>query len=303
MVCEQAPQETGEVIFKGVVAGIISDVLKGIESLPEGFDREDLKFELANAFKKEYQSLQISLWRARRVLRFCLGQGFSSLTPEEQRGKIYEVSDKDPEILKRKLEVLYAEYQASGDDHADKWSKFANAFAVFGGSIDRGYDCRIVANFPVVFRACMVRLPDSPRDLDYWATEDERQENTVLQTSIARSIEVLGDRGSWERFLKSPLIQIIPPDAWQIFHSREEDSPSLVQGIQKGSGWKGLEPLHQGMSFYYSSPTKYEGVRAHIEFTTPISGLDSSLDDLLRENKSTPQISLKIPTEVMFQSV
>lgn len=305
------PSPKPEVIFSGVLAEIVNDVVEASRLTP---NNPDHSLFLVEQFKKHLvenaEEARSNFAQASKALSIIDGEEFTSLPPAEQRKRVYKLSEEEyfgrQKTSKRLLEELYEKYREAspGEESSIAWQNFINVFKIFNGRVDRLFHIKqVVVIFPTVFAETRVELPSFTRRRDL---PTYTKDTNFLQMRYARQLGVLEGDETFVDFMHRDGITIVKPDDWRELRRIKKEEPGTIVGMQGGI-WRRLgqmEILHGGLpTLYESVPTKYRGITTTIKFfVKETADKHVDLDTLLAQNEATPVMGVVVPTDLFFSS-
>ncbi len=270
-----------------------------------------------------YLGIVASFSQTFKLLEEAEGENFSNLSEAEKRQRAYQIADEGEEIsitkkgrnfFERRLDVLYEQFQRGS---AGAWGRFIDVHQRCGASSqERGFDVpypdsfiwvksKITIDLPCLDWSVYNRYQDSPQDPRIAVA------NTDLQKQLAQALGILSTGETWPDFLHRETI--IPYyDQYCPYYYDYTTAANKMAQLQPGMtlGFKYLysenlrtgdiEFAFRGMPFtYYPVSTKYPEVTALIKFTIP-GERTIPMDKLVQAGKSTPRITLQVPTEAFY---
>lgn len=310
-------------VLHGPLAVIANDIRKGIA----GIELNDPT--LADSFEFQLQKQVLGthsrLPHAIQAATLVDGKSFMQLSPEEQRKRIYELSHHESHVGSVMQKALDARYQAFLDsNNSASWKAFVEAYNVSlatsesfpvhnpDGTRGKRFEFRSSV-FPVVFDYITVDLPTvCPQALTGRSYNDQQMKlNTRLQAALASSVGVLDEGQTWEDFMNRSDISVVGKDDWKTFYRLQKEHPELIIAMVSGlfsykpEGKGHFHPDYQGNPNYLTNiSTRHDGVKASVQYTRPISRSDKEkgIKELVAEGLSTPRLTLRLPTELVFKT-
>lgn len=291
-----------EIFIRGVVGEIVEDISGTVRTFPKSLDidTETLVNGFLGNLALKTREIHENLSQAFLILNFLEGRHFETLSEQEKRGRIYEISSDDPEILNRRLENYYKEFLFENHP-VNAWEKFVKACQVFKASIDQ---TGVSADFPCVFELTRLDLPRLSPDTRI-SRNDRYLANTALATFMALAIGMFSKNETWSDFLERPEIVVVEPANWQKFHKIRKEQPAVIVGQQRGVRGPDGKMLvcYRGVPYYFSAPAKYPNTYVEISLRTDLEDFNDSLANMLDQGKAFPLMAIDIPTEVMREEI
>lgn len=295
-------------VFKGVLGEIVNDVQAVVKN-SQTLTGEYRNLDVIVTHKLTHEKKRVEEWMGKgfQILEFLEEEQFTKLSPGQQRRKVYKFSTdysryESGAVLEVKLDELYNAFQSRAWLDRSAWENFVKAYRLFGARYDKSSGFR--AYFPVVFETFSLELPSLTKiwNFDNNETRSETaKQNTRLQEELARKIGILLPEETLSDFIQRDKIKIVKVDDWKEWESLKEEDPGAIVGIQNGIRYMN-KVFYEGIPYYYSVPTRYQGVRANIRFEAKRNFREKPLDESLNTGQATAGMELEVPTELFFSN-
>lgn len=292
-----APRPDGPVISAPLLP-VVSDVTTALKE--SGIDSQGFIANLTDVTMFTVRGLQ----KAEAALTFIEGPSFQTLPDSLKRRRMTRIFDDNPYYVTQYLQGL--EQTAQRDGRGRSMERFNEAVRVLEGYRDRG---RIRSDMVFISDTHHVDIPTTSH-ISAWKAPDtsEYSRNSDAQANVARTIGTLGDSETWPDFLHRDTLIVVRLGDHSEADRLQEENPEATIGMPDGinmHGIKGDIVYFRGTPRFLYAPTKYPLVRASINIHADHGNVsrpgdkDTSLDQLLREGRATPSISLSIPTDYL----
>lgn len=246
--------------------------------------------------------------KAYPFINLLYGPTFSDLPAAAKRQEMYLIADGKetqgllPRSIFDQYTYLVQAAHAEGNPNARTYQR---SIRLLNEEISDGGGLEML--FPYIGSRSMIDLPVNHDEGDTTFLDLEpkvMEQNTSVQTAMARGIGVLEEQETWNEYIRRDDIVVINHqlvtsqlEAWAHRH------PEAIIGhtrTQYDDNWE-LQKVFKGFPARFTMVrTKYKDVRADVIFKAAKEAQLEDLGDLLKENRATLSMKLHIPTEWLF---